>query len=114
MMIKTYAISEFVDRCLNGRNYNRAAVMIANDLMNLDMFCRIKPLSDEIIAALMLIDISTNYIKDFADKTCCNHPSVKIICDLIDGQSSTAKTFVQLCNYLATRDYVIKEAKWQD
>lgn len=107
-MIKTYAINAFVESCLDGRDYNRAAIIIANDLMNLDMFSRVKPLSDEIIAALMLINTpgGTDYIKDYADKICCNHPSVKIICDLIDGPQSTAKTFVQLCNYLATRDFI--------
>lgn len=105
MMIKTYAIQQFVDSCLAGKDYNRNAVAIAVDLMQLDMFCRVKILSDEVIAALMLYDVPAYSILDIARETCCNHPSVKIIYDLIDGKPSTEKTFVQLCIYLASQGY---------
>lgn len=96
-MIRTYAIQRLID--IRGGDTNIPAVKIALDLMELDMFSRVKHWSDEVIAALALFESNTDEIRKY------DHPSAGFIADLIDGPSSTAKTFVQLCNYLSTQGY---------
>lgn len=96
-MIRTYAIQRLID--IRGGDTNITSVAIARDLMQLDMFSRIRYYSDEIIAALALYESNTDEIRKY------DHPSAGFIADLIDGRPSTAKTFVQLCIYLATQGY---------
>lgn len=97
-MIRTYAIQRLID--IRGGNTNIKAVRIAIDLMELDMFSRLKIYSDEIIAALALFEANVDEIRKY------DHPSASFIADLIDGKPSTAQTFVRLCRHLATKDYL--------
>ena len=96
-MIRTYAIQRLID--IRGGDTNTTSVKIALDLMELDMFSRIKHYSDEIIAALALFEANVDEIRKY------DHPSASFIADLIDGKPSTEKTFVTLCKYLASKGY---------